>query len=222
MALTFDHVFCLVDDLDQTAARINDAGWTTDAGSAHPGQGTRNRRVAWPEHYLELLCVVDRDEAAGNRLSLDQRAAWRHTGASPFGIGLRGQLPDQHRADYWLYDELGVRIWVHRDTHRAPDRPLVFALELTAQQLRHRAARTTTARPTSPQPASAIQRIEITAAEAPRLPAHDGPAIVHTHGEPQLTVHAGPGPAQPITDILAITPPAAMPTAGTRAWRARA
>jgi hypothetical protein len=100
-----------------------------------------------------------------------------------------------------------VRIWVHHDNHRAPERPLVFVLELTAEQLRHRAARTATARQASPQPAPAIQFIQITAAEAARLPSHSGPPITQTPGAAQLTVHAGPGPAQPVTDILTITGP---------------
>lgn len=120
MSLSFDHVLCIVDDLDLAATRITEAGWKLDHGAVHAGQGTHNRRLVGPTHYLELLHVNDHVEAARNRLRLDRRANWRTTGASPFGIGLRGQIPTQCRADFWLYDELGVRIRVHHDNEHAP------------------------------------------------------------------------------------------------------
>jgi Glyoxalase-like domain len=90
--LELDHVFVMVDDLDDTAARLEQDGWLLDAGTVHPGQGTRNRRLLWPEQYLELLSVADRAEACANPLRLDRRAEWRSSGASPFGLVLRGQL----------------------------------------------------------------------------------------------------------------------------------
>ena len=116
MSLALDHVFCVVDDPDQVVGRIERAGWVLDAGSEHAGQGTRNRRLVWHEQYLELVWVADALEARTNPLRLDRRGDWLNTGASPFGFGLRGQLPDRCRGDYWLYEELGPRIWVHHDT----------------------------------------------------------------------------------------------------------
>jgi Glyoxalase-like domain len=204
MSLAFDHVFCVVDDLEEAAERAIEAGWVLDRGSDHPGQGTRNRRLPWAEHYLELLQVTDHDEAARNRLRLDRRADWRITGASPFGIGLRGQLPEQHRSQFWLYDDLGVQIWAHHDNEQMPQRPLVFALELTTKQLQQRAVRAAAAGPRTRQTTSAIRHLQLIAPQPARLPPHKGPQITHTPGVPHLHVDAGEGPPRAITDTLTI------------------
>ncbi len=204
MSLSFDHVLCIVDDLDLAATRITEAGWKLDHGSVHAGQGTHNRRLVGPTHYLELLHVNDHVEAARNRLRLDRRASWRTTGASPFGIGLRGQIPTQCRADFWLYDELGVRIRVHHDNEHAPQRPLVFALELSAEQLRQRAVRTAAAHNAPRQNPLTIRHLQTTGREPPHLPPYTGPPITHTRGAPHLHVETGVGPAEAITEILTI------------------
>lgn len=101
MSLALDHVFCAIDDPDRAVRRIQSAGWVLDAGSVHAGQGTRNRRLVWREQYLESVWVADALEARTNPLRLDRRGDWLTTGASPFGFGLRGQLPDCSRGDYW-------------------------------------------------------------------------------------------------------------------------
>lgn len=207
MSLAFDHVFCVVDDLDRAAMRAIEAGWVLDRGTVHAGQGTHNRRLVWTGHYLELLHVSDHAEAARNPLRLDRRANWRITGASPFGIGLRGQLPAQRRPDFWLYDELGVRIWVEHDNERMPQRPLVFVLELTAQQVQQRAARAGAAPSAPGQVTSGIEHLRLTGPASPRLPSHRGPSVSHAPGSPHLHVDAGPGPTRAITDILTINAP---------------
>src|SRR5262245_15349752 len=92
VVIELDHVFCLVSDPDEAARRLEGDGWTLDAGRAHGGQGTRNRRPFWPEQYFELLWVCDAAEARTNPLRLDRRAHWRTTGASPFGLGFRGRV----------------------------------------------------------------------------------------------------------------------------------
>jgi Glyoxalase-like domain len=205
MSLAFDHVFCVVDDLDDAAMQISAAGWSLDAGSAHAGQGTCNRRMAWAEHYLELLHVRDHDEAARNRLRLDRRADWRATGASPIGIGLRGSIPLESREEFWLYDKLGVRIWVNHDNELAPQRPLVIVLELTTEQLEQRNARSAAARATAQPPLRAIRQLQITGPARAWLPPHGGPPITHALGIFHLHINAGPGPTRSITDTLAIT-----------------
>ena len=144
MTLELDHIFCMVAADGDAASRLEAAGWLLDAGIAHAGQGTRNRRLAWPEQYLELLWVDDDGEARTNPLRLDRRAEWTHSGASPFGFAFRGQLPDAAIRDYWLYEGLGVPIWVHRDNERAPERPLVFVLEATCRELEQRRPRSRT------------------------------------------------------------------------------
>jgi hypothetical protein len=50
--LELDHVFCMVTDPGQAAWRLEDEGWVLDAGQAHRGQGTRNRRLTWPEQFF--------------------------------------------------------------------------------------------------------------------------------------------------------------------------
>jgi Glyoxalase-like domain len=205
MSLALDHVFCAVDDPDQAVRGIQGAGWVLDAGSVHAGQGTRNRRLVWREQYLELVWVADALEARTNPLRLDRRGDWLTTGASPFGFGLRGQLPDCCRGDYWLYEELGPRIWVHHDNEQAPERPLVFVLELTAED-RERRQRATKGRGLpSWQTRRPLEEVRVRAPAPARLPPHTGPRIVHSEGRPYLELRAGPGSPRPITNNLAIS-----------------
>jgi len=116
--LELDHVFAMVTDPGQAAARLEDHEWVLDVGQAHRGQGTRNRRLVWPEAYFELLWLTDAAEAAANPLRLDRRAAWTTAGASPFGVAFRGQIESADSHEFWLYDALGPRIWIHRGAFR--------------------------------------------------------------------------------------------------------
>ena len=54
LTLELDHIFCMVSRHDDAASRLEEDGWLLDAGTRHAGQGTRNRRLARPEPYLEL------------------------------------------------------------------------------------------------------------------------------------------------------------------------
>jgi Glyoxalase-like domain len=172
--MELDHVFYMVRSEDDWAARLADAGWRLDGGSTHAGQGTRNRRLRWADCYLELLWVHDAAEARRNALRLDRRAAWERTGASPFGIGLRGTLSDAERVDYWLYDGLPMPVWVHRDNEDAPERPFVFVLDLDE----HRP-------PTVANP-GALQVLRHTGPAPARLPGYRGPRIGYTPGSHRL------------------------------------
>lgn len=102
--LELDHVLCMVSDPCEAARRLEDDGWVLDAGRAHRGQGTRNRRLAWPEQFFELLWVTDAAEARGNPLRLDRRADWTTTGASPLGLAFRGSIDPVDSDNFWLYD----------------------------------------------------------------------------------------------------------------------
>ena len=63
--LALDHVIVVVEDLDTTARRYDDElGLASVAGGRHGGHGTGNRIVPLGESYIELMAVVDRDEAA--------------------------------------------------------------------------------------------------------------------------------------------------------------
>ena len=193
----------MVGDLDEVASRFETAGWMLDSGSVHSGQGTRNRRLIWPKGYLELVGITDCREARANRLRMDCRAGWATTGASPFGLGLRGELAAADRGDYWLYEDLGIRIWVHHDNERAPQRPLVFVLEMDKAHLVQRRARLGGGDRGS-QPLGSLEAIHVQANAPARLPRCDGPRVTQSRGAPQLDLVCGPGPARSMTDILAI------------------
>ena len=62
--LSFDHVVVTVADYDIAAATIlDDHGLASVAGGRHAGHGTANRIVPLCDSYLELVAVVDGDEA---------------------------------------------------------------------------------------------------------------------------------------------------------------
>jgi hypothetical protein len=201
--LELDHVFCLVGDPDDAAQRLEDDGWVLDAGQAHRGQGTRNRRLAWPEHFFELLWVTDAAEARANPLRLDRRADWTTTGASPLGMAFRGQVDPAQVGDFWLYEALGSRIWIHRDNEHAPERPLVFVLEAADEELerRRRRVRTSVAhhRP------GELRELRMHGPSTPSLPPFAGPPIVYVKGPHLLELVVGDeGIARRISDALVI------------------
>jgi hypothetical protein len=197
--LHLDHVFCMVPPDGDWAARLAAAGWALDAGTAHAGQGTRNRRLVLARQHLELAWVQDEAVARGNQLRLDRRANWRRTGASPFGIGLRGRLPEERQADYRPYEGLPIRVWVHKDDERAPERPLVFVLEVDERG----------APPGRPPDAARAHLGELLAVRhtgpaAPDLPQYEGPAVHSVAGPHSLEIVVDRGRIVTVTDILAI------------------
>jgi len=203
--LEFDHVFCMVTPDGEAARLLERNGWLLDAGTAHAGQGTRNRRLWWPEQFLELLWVADSDEARSNQLRLDVRADWVSSGASPFGIALRGSLPENRARDFWPYDELGPRIWVHQDNERAPQRPLVFILEAAPNKLvRHRADARPREMPAQRQP-GALQRLRLSGPEPGQVPAYQGPPIEQLAGAPHLHVVASGAPPLRVDELLSLS-----------------
>jgi hypothetical protein len=182
----------MVNPDDDWAARLAAAGWRLDAGMTHAGQGSRNRRLRWPGCYLELLWVHDRAEARQNQLRLDRRADWERTGASPFGIGLRGRLSEAERVDYRRYDGLPMPVWVHRDNEDAPERPFVFVLELDE----HRP-------PTVGNPGT-LQALRHTGPAPARLPGYRGAELSHSAGPHRLEVVLDAGAPLDVTAELAL------------------
>jgi hypothetical protein len=65
-----DHVLLPVADLEESARRLHDRfGLESIAGGRHPKVGTANRIVPLGSQYLELIAIVDPEEAAGSMLS---------------------------------------------------------------------------------------------------------------------------------------------------------
>jgi hypothetical protein len=70
---------------------VDVAGLVLDEGTRHVGQGTRNRRIVFPDSYIELLWVDSPGEARASGLRFEERC----TGdACPFGVVFRGRLPE--------------------------------------------------------------------------------------------------------------------------------
>jgi hypothetical protein len=68
-AMRIDHVIYATGDLDRAAARVeSELGLTAVGGGRHEGIGTANRIVPLGGGYLELLTVVDLDEARASAL----------------------------------------------------------------------------------------------------------------------------------------------------------
>ncbi len=82
--LELDHVIVAVKDLAVAAARLErDHGLSSVAGGHHRGLGTGNRIVPLGNSYVELMAVVDEEEAEGSAL-----AAWvRATSADGDRLG---------------------------------------------------------------------------------------------------------------------------------------
>lgn len=85
--LWIDHVIYAVDDLDAAGAVLFDReGLASVPGGRHEGWGTANRIVPLGESYLELITVVDVDEAE----------------RSEFGRAVRRALTEDHPLVGWV------------------------------------------------------------------------------------------------------------------------
>ena len=83
-----DHVIvCLTDLDDAVAAFESEHGVTSIQGGRHEGHGTANRLVPLGDDYIELVAVVDREEAADSRFGVWVAQRSRHDGAD--GLVLR-------------------------------------------------------------------------------------------------------------------------------------
>lgn len=86
---TIDHVILAVADLDAAAGRLlKEHGLASVVGGRHPGHGTGNRIVPLGPNYLELMAVLDPDEAATSPLGrwVTRRAG---DGLAPAALCLR-------------------------------------------------------------------------------------------------------------------------------------
>jgi hypothetical protein len=163
--MRLDHFYICVDDPAAAERALTDFGLQFTLHATHPGQGTTNACAFFENMYLELLIHRDEDEllsAPVRPLALWERLNWRHSGASPFGVGLRAASGDA--IDTWKYDApflppgLHLPIVTPRDT---PVQPLLFLIPadwpvrtLSATQHRGRRRTVTGIRIQGPQVAS--------------------------------------------------------------------
>ena len=88
--LAVDHVIVVVDDLEATARRYEDEfGLASVAGGRHAGHGTGNRIVPLGADYIELMAVVDADEAAASPLGTWVQRRLVEVGEAPAALCLR-------------------------------------------------------------------------------------------------------------------------------------
>lgn len=198
--LALDHAYCFVDPAGDWAARVAARGLQLDDGTEHTGQGTRNRRLRFDDHFFEFVWLSARGDAETNPLRLDRRADWRTTGACPFGICLRGDLGD--RAGFWRYDPPyapGFTIWIH---HTDEAQPMVFAFD--ARELaRFRPPAGAPARRQHLNPGAIREiRLQLPLA-APALLDHVTPPITSRLGPPRLEIVLG-GPPLELAPELAL------------------
>ena len=88
--LTLDHVIVVVADLDEAARQYHEEhGLASIAGGRHAGHGTGNRIVPLGSSYIELMGVIDRDEAASSPLGSWVERRLVEVGEAPVALCLR-------------------------------------------------------------------------------------------------------------------------------------
>ncbi|MCR6631979.1 MAG: VOC family protein [Magnetospirillum sp.] len=125
METSLCHVFVFVEDRAAALAALKACGLEESFSRSHDGQGTANVAACFDNAYLELLWPEDQGELVSvsvARTRLAERSRWRETGASPFGIGLRGRLPFptwEYRPPY-LPDGMAIPVALGSEDPRQP------------------------------------------------------------------------------------------------------
>jgi hypothetical protein len=133
MSLELDHVFCFCEPKLPEIEVAQKLGFIAFPERTHQDQGTSNRCIVFEENYLEFIYLSSREESQKNELKLHQRADWKSTKASPFGIALRGVIPEKYKNDFWEYKPAyakGKSIFIHKFTQEHPEAPLLFVIPL--------------------------------------------------------------------------------------------
>jgi hypothetical protein len=73
-------VIRLVDDLPKARRHFEAQGFAVVAGGGHPGRGTANLIIALGRQYIELLAVVDKQEARRSAQGRPVLDAWQQRG----------------------------------------------------------------------------------------------------------------------------------------------
>ncbi len=133
--LDLDHVFVFVEpDHGRPGGRVYDdlvaGGLVETYRRRHEGQGTANVTFCFDNAFLELLWVVDVQEARApdlDRAGINRRADWRFHGGSPYGIAVRSD--DELPFETWPYRFEGLPDDLHLPVAVASDdlaQPFVF------------------------------------------------------------------------------------------------
>lgn len=116
-----DHVFLATSRGGPEVEQLVAAGFAEGPPNTHAGQGTACRRVFFENGYLELIWLVDREEASSplvDRTGLASRAGGQE-GASRIGICLR---PPEGGAE-----TLPVKTWPYRPPYLPPGMAIPMA-----------------------------------------------------------------------------------------------
>jgi hypothetical protein len=100
MRVELDHVFVCTSVDAPAAEHLRQFGLHEGPSNRHSGQGTASRRFAFNNAMLELVWVVNEQEARSKRARrthLWERWSGRNTTASPFGICVRPADPGDTR-----------------------------------------------------------------------------------------------------------------------------
>ena len=113
---------------------MRELGFTSEFQREHAGQGTANDLILFGENYLEFVYLADREEAERSRVRLDRRCEWKTTGASPFGIALRGPKPDAVAWTAYALVGMAHPIWLATLTLEDLSLPLIFLFDEPEQR----------------------------------------------------------------------------------------
>lgn len=177
--MLLDHCYICVDDPAAAENLLTDFGLQFTWHAEHPGQGTRNACAFFENAYFELLICAQANlltTPVVSPLGLRERFDWRSSGASPFGLALRGE---SSALETWPYPAPflpeGLHLPVATPRGRA-DLPMIFLIPP------HLPIRQRSAAPHRGAPRT-LTRLEI---HGPQLPADLLPA------SPMLALHAAP------------------------------
>jgi Glyoxalase-like domain len=95
--MEIDHIFMFIEPDGPQLGQLKSLGLVETYRRKHPGQGTANVCYAFDNMFIELLWLVDRDEALSPailRTGLVARSRWKTAGTCPFGIAWRGSDDD--------------------------------------------------------------------------------------------------------------------------------
>jgi hypothetical protein len=129
--LRLDHLFVCVSPQRPEIDQMRALGFASLFERTHPGQGTANGLVLFENNYLEFLYLRDREEAQTNALRLDRRADHRQSGASPFGVALRGDHRNLGARAWRPYQLEGMSGLIHilERSVAEPELPMVFCFD---------------------------------------------------------------------------------------------